>query len=477
MLRVRKFFISVLALCAATVALAVPAQTANATVGPGQVTQVIVWGDSMALSWGAYLEPLLGVPVIRNAVGSTDVQDTETRLHNWLSSATAFEKAHTGHICWCGHVNNNTAHQGTAKDITSVVPTLQRMRTDMGTHGSSAAFFMPMGLTNAPLYAGPDPTANPPVAATDTYNQVHNSPPYNVVTSGTAVNEQMLVAFGKLYAEVREYLVTDGLRVAGLTATQEDLDNIRVDVPPRQLRRDATDPHLSEAGKRVTAERLDDLIRANTAWIPPSLNRKTTTDASSNINPSADGQSIRINATVTNTSGFTGTPTGSVQFFIDGRPALTSVTVPPSGVVQSSPTAGLTVGTHSIQAVYSGDSTFASSEHTYTHTVTGTAPPVPLATTTSAVSSPASPTPYGTRFQVIATVTNTSGKPGTPTGTVQFKFDGKNAGTPVTLTNGTARSIYSPAVLASGTHTVSAIYTPADSTYAGSSITYNHIVQ
>jgi len=57
MSRLRRFVISALALSTVSVALAVPASTANAA--PGYVTKVIVWGDSMSLAWPAYLAPLL----------------------------------------------------------------------------------------------------------------------------------------------------------------------------------------------------------------------------------------------------------------------------------------------------------------------------------------------------------------------------------------------------------------------------------
>nr|MBA3338542.1 hypothetical protein [Geodermatophilaceae bacterium] len=141
----------------------VPGRSANAVGGP--VSRVIVWGDSMSLDWGAYLEPLLGVPVIRNGVGAEDVQQTEARFNAWVADpANASLIATTGHLCWCGHVNDNPAHKGTNKDIDTIVPTLQRMAAQV-----PFGQFMPIGLTNGPLAPGPNPAASPPTAASADY--------------------------------------------------------------------------------------------------------------------------------------------------------------------------------------------------------------------------------------------------------------------------------------------------------------------
>src|SRR5207249_4837454 len=59
--------------------------------------------------------------------------------------------------------------------------------------------------------------------------------------------------------------------------------------------------------------------------------------------------------------------------------------------------------------------------------------------------------------------------PSTATGTVQFKIDGNDFGSPVTLTNGTAAS-GSISSLTAGNHSVAAIY-GGDNNYAGSSAT------
>ncbi|MDQ3734356.1 MAG: hypothetical protein M3400_10230, partial [Actinomycetota bacterium] len=145
LLGLQKSFVLLSALVAAVVALAVPTQHQTAAAEGGPVTKVIVWGDSMSLAWGAYLEPLLGVPVTRNGVGGDDVQETEVLFNQWYNTTPPAERNVTGHLCWCGHVNANSAHVGTDKDIQSVVPTLQRMAAKV-----PLGQFMPIGLNNGP---------------------------------------------------------------------------------------------------------------------------------------------------------------------------------------------------------------------------------------------------------------------------------------------------------------------------------------
>lgn len=361
----RRLLVS-LTLSVLSVALVLPGQVANAAGGP--VSKVIVWGDSLSLGWAAYLEPMLGVPVIQKGVGSNDVQETEVLFNEWYNATPPAERNVTGHLCWCGHVNNNSAHQGGPKDIDTIVPTLQRMAAKV------PGLFMPIGLTNGPLAYGPNSSVTPPSAASRDYLDTIN----DGTNSVTAVNEIMAsprpVGFGSSYAEVRRYLVTDGLRVAGIAPTATDQANIDVDVPPRSLRVDVDDPdtdaHLNEAGKRVTASRLNDLIRA-AGWIAPSQNLRSTTSAASTANPSEAGQAIRLTASVRSASG-TGTPTGRVQFYLNGVPFLEPVPVPLSGDVTSSSTTALPVGQPQIKAVYSGDATFATSSGSFTQVVTAT---------------------------------------------------------------------------------------------------------
>jgi len=73
------------------------------------------------------------------------------------------------------------------------------------------------------------------------------------------------------------------------------------------------------------------------------------TAVASSLNPSAYGQSVRFTATVTGNS-----PTGTVQFNIDGSAFGSPVTLA-FGSASSASIATLAVGTHTVTAVYSGD--------------------------------------------------------------------------------------------------------------------------
>jgi RHS repeat-associated protein len=100
----------------------------------------------------------------------------------------------------------------------------------------------------------------------------------------------------------------------------------------------------------------------------------TTTAVASSVNASVYGQSVTISATVTPSS--SGTPTGTIQFTIDGTNFGAAVPLF-GGSATSGAIATLTAGTHTITAVYSGDAIFSSSTGTLTETVN----PAPLTIT------------------------------------------------------------------------------------------------
>jgi parallel beta-helix repeat protein len=84
----------------------------------------------------------------------------------------------------------------------------------------------------------------------------------------------------------------------------------------------------------------------------------TTTNVKSSLNPSTLGDEVTFTATVTASRPGSGTPTGTVTF-MDGTTVLGSGTLN-DGVATYS-TSSLSVGTHSITAVYSGDDNFKTS--------------------------------------------------------------------------------------------------------------------
>jgi prepilin-type N-terminal cleavage/methylation domain-containing protein len=183
----------------------------------------------------------------------------------------------------------------------------------------------------------------------------------------------------------------------------------------------------------------------------------STTSVATSSNPATYGQTVTFTSTVSPS-----TATGTVTFK-DGSNTLGTGTL--SSGVATYATSALTVGSHSITAVYGGDSSYATSTSSIlTQTVNS------AGATTTLISS-ANPSNYGQSLNFTASV---SGSAGTPTGTVQFKTDGTNFGSPVTLSGGSATS-GATATLSVGNHTISAVYS-GDSKYSGSTGTLTQIV-
>jgi len=197
----------------------------------------------------------------------------------------------------------------------------------------------------------------------------------------------------------------------------------------------------------------------------------SATAATSNNNPSAFGQAVTFTATVSALPPGSGTPTGTMQFK-DGVTNLGSPVTLSSGTATSSSISSLTVGAHSITAVYSGDSNFAGSTSApLTQSVTRT-----TSTTISNIVVFPNPTPgqkqgtvhMGQTITVTATVTTAAG---TPTGSVALlDNNGVQVGSSVNLPNSGSTQIVSfgPLELALGAHSIVAKYS-GDGTFQTSS--------
>jgi streptogramin lyase len=182
----------------------------------------------------------------------------------------------------------------------------------------------------------------------------------------------------------------------------------------------------------------------------------TTTSLASSLNPSVFGQPVTFTATVTATGAGAGTPTGNVNFF-DGATQIGTGTLNAAGKAALIDTT-LTVGTHSITAVYAGDGNYTgSTSSALTQKVTDT-------TTTSLVSS-LNPSLLGQLVTFTATVTASGAGAGTPTGNVTF-FDGATQIGTGTL-NAAGNATLNDSTLAFGTHSITAVYA-GDGNYTGS---------
>jgi hypothetical protein len=182
---------------------------------------------------------------------------------------------------------------------------------------------------------------------------------------------------------------------------------------------------------------------------PQVVNRDpTTTLLTSSANPEAAGTSVTFTVTVTANPPGSGTPTSYVNFF-DGQTLLGSSVLAgtlPENIATFS-TSSLSIGSHTIAAVYNGDPNFESSQSTTSITQVIVGEP-----STVTVQVAPSPIVYGQAATLTATV---SGGSDTPTGSVTFSA-GANALGSIVLAGGVASTPLPP--LPPGTYTFNAAY-------------------
>ena len=180
----------------------------------------------------------------------------------------------------------------------------------------------------------------------------------------------------------------------------------------------------------------------------------------SSPNPSTPGHAVTLTATVTPPTGTSLVPTGTVAFD-DYVTLLGTVALNGNGQAVITSTS-LTAGTHTLNAVYSGDSNFPSaSSPVLTQIVnasTGTA-------TTTTLTSSANPATTGQSIVLTATVTGAGSNTPIPTGTVTFLDGTATLGTG-TL-NGSAQATLTTTSLGAGSHSITVVY-GADANYAAS---------
>ena len=178
----------------------------------------------------------------------------------------------------------------------------------------------------------------------------------------------------------------------------------------------------------------------------------TTTTLASAPNPSVSGQTVTFTATVDATAPGAGTPTGTVNFLEGSTTLASGVTL--NGSDQATfTTSSLAVGSHTITANYSGDTSFLAS------TGDDSASPqvVNQASTTTTLASAPNPSASGTTVTFTATVAPVSPGTGTPTGTVNFLEGSTTLASGVTL-NGSDQATFTTSSLAVGSHTITADY-------------------
>jgi Bacterial Ig-like domain (group 3)/Pro-kumamolisin, activation domain len=166
----------------------------------------------------------------------------------------------------------------------------------------------------------------------------------------------------------------------------------------------------------------------------------------SSHNPSVFGQSVTFTATVAAVAPGSGTPTGTVTFK-NGATVLGTGTL--SSGKATFPTSALTVGAHSITAVYGGSANYnTSTSAVLTETVN-------KASSSTKLTSSLNPSTLGKSVTFTITVVTVAPGSGTPTGTVTLKNGATTVGT-ATLTSG--KATIPTSALTHGAHSMTAVY-------------------
>ncbi len=157
-------------------------------------------------------------------------------------------------------------------------------------------------------------------------------------------------------------------------------------------------------------------------------------------------------------------PTGTVTLTDALTSGSTTVTLTGTGDTISIPLTGLSVGTHTFTASYSGDANYVPSVPGSPYTTTGsyliTVNPGSLGTSTTVLSGVPASTPFGTSFTAVATVAGSN-----PTGTVQFIVNGSAYATAALSSGAASANISLP--FSATAYSIFAVYS-GDAANAGS---------
>jgi sugar lactone lactonase YvrE len=193
-----------------------------------------------------------------------------------------------------------------------------------------------------------------------------------------------------------------------------------------------------------------------------SATSSTTVGASSS--PAVYGQPATLTATVTAQDPSMATPTGSVQFVIDGSNVNAPLNLDDTGTATLTLTS-LGLGAHGVSAVYTSDST----DFTGSRGVLTGGEIIEIPTTTS-VSASSATLAFGQAETFTATVTPQVLGISQPTGTVQFEVGGVDYNAPLAAgSGGTGIASITLSTLALGYHDVSAVFSSDSINFTGSS--------
>ena len=175
-------------------------------------------------------------------------------------------------------------------------------------------------------------------------------------------------------------------------------------------------------------------------------------------------------------SSCSGIVAGSVQFRADGTDIGGPLTVDGSGHA-SITKSDLSVGLHEVQAVFtSSDPDVSGSTGTLFPSLTLPGQLVNRADTTTTVSSSTNPSEFGAAVTfTTATTVNSPGAETAISGTVQFRDNGVDIGTPMSV-DGAGQATIATSTLSVGSHVIDAIFTSDSSNFNDSAGTLTQTV-
>jgi hypothetical protein len=186
----------------------------------------------------------------------------------------------------------------------------------------------------------------------------------------------------------------------------------------------------------------------------------TKTTVTPSLTTAPFGAPLTFKATVADTTSPGRTPSGSVQFMIDGKNYGNPVPLGAAGTAAIGD-ASLAVGAHVVDAVYIPSGSFLTS------TSPNVKETITVAATKIVVTSSANPAKHTTALNFTVTVSNASPpSAAVPLGTVVFQIDGK---TKSTLTLSKGKAVLQGVKLPAGTHTITVLYNPANTDFKSGS--------
>ena len=211
---------------------------------------------------------------------------------------------------------------------------------------------------------------------------------------------------------------------------------------------------LLTSGLAVGVHSLTAVYSGSTTYAPstsPVLSHTvnkaaSSTSVSSSHNPSVFGQSVTFTATVAAVSPGSGTPTGSVT--LKGGATVLQTIALSSGKATFT-TSALTVGAHSITAVYNGNVDFSTSASA------ALAQTVDKAATSTTLTSSLNPLKLGQTLTFTTTVAAVSPGSGIPAGSVTLK-DGATVLQTIALSSG--KATFTTSALTVGAHSITSSY-------------------